>query len=237
MSVTEESTAVYNAGTLAKAWLSVAFASGSDPDIPILNRTVFIERFASGLRLVATDRYLLLTAFVPTIQHEDEDGPDEYVVPDETAIAIDLDGRARGLLGYLLRQTRKAEKDGNPPILVSLALNVTDDADTPTLAGLESRYVRIEYEAQERVQLEVYGGEYPDWRSMVIGFEAQQTASIALNPDILGRLARAGKLLDNAPVSWEFGGSRRPASVLLSAITPRVSGVLMPMNFGGEPDA
>lgn len=224
----------YNAGLLAKAWLSVAFAAGSDPDVPVLNRTVLIERFTSGLRFVATDRYMLLTAFVPNVDCEDVVEPDESMTPDETAIAIDLDGRGKGLLGYLLRQARKAEKDGNPPILVSVELNVADDSDTPTLAGLESRYVRIEYETQERVQLEIYGAVYPDWRAIAGGFEPESVSEIALNPEILGRLARAGKLLDNAPVSWEFNGPRKPARVLLSALAPRVSGVLSPMSLPKE---
>lgn len=100
----------FDAPTLARAWLSVAQASSSDKDLVTLDRTVAIEEFPTGVRLVATDRYVLLTAWVPDLgayYEPREPGLDE--APDRTVITKDSDGRGRGLLGYLTQLAHIAQ--------------------------------------------------------------------------------------------------------------------------------
>lgn len=224
----------YDAGMLATAWLSVALASGKDADVPVLNRTVLIERFAQGLRFIATDRYVLLRSFAPNLDHKPTDEPGIDEAPDDFAVAMDLDGRAKGLLGYLLGQSRYAAKEGLPPVELSVHLNAVDDTDAPTLRGLERRYVRFDYQAQERLQLDVYGGDYPLWRGFVDGLTTVSTDAVALNPEIVGRLAKLGKLHGNLPIVWRFGGENRAAAVEVMDSEPRVSGIVMPIRIAPE---
>jgi len=226
----------YDAGVLATAWLSVALASGKDPELPVLNKTVLIEEHTQGLRLIATDRYVALRAFVPTLDHKPFDEPSLDEVPGAAVIAMDLDGRARGLLGYLLGRAKYAAKEGLPPVEVSVALNVADDGDEPTLEGMERRYVRFDYESQERLQLDIYGGTYPDWRSLFAGVTHETTDAIALNPEIIGRLAKLGKLHGNAPIVWQFGGEDKAAEIEILGVESGVRGIVMPvrMDFASQ---
>lgn len=224
----------YDAGMLATAWLSVALASGKDPDLPSLNRTVLVEQYSTGLRFVSTDRYMLLRSFAPDLDHKPDDEPGVDEAPDQTAVAMDLDGRAKGLLGYLLGLAHTAAKQGLPTVEVGVELNATDEADEPTFAGLERRYVRFDYQAQERLQLDVYGGDYPAWRSLATGLASVSTDAIALNPEIVGRLARLGKLHGNLPLVWRFGGESKPAAIEVLDSEPNVCGVVMPVRLEPE---
>lgn len=224
----------YDAGVVARAWLSVALASGKDADVPALNRTVLVERFAAGLRFVPTDRYIILQSFAPNLDHDVYDEPSIDEAPDDVAIAIDQDGRAKGLLGYLLGRARFAAKEGLPIVEVTVSLNVTDDEDAPTLGGMEARYVRFDYQAQERLQLDTYGGQYPTWRAMIAGLASVRTEAIGLNPEIIGRLAKLGKLHGNTPIIWRFGGETKAAAVEVMDGDPRVSGAVMPIRLAAE---
>lgn len=55
----------YSGHTLARAWLSVALASSKDTGRPQLDRTVLVEQYREGLRLVATDSHVLPTPARP----------------------------------------------------------------------------------------------------------------------------------------------------------------------------
>ncbi len=227
---------IYNARMLSTAWLSVALAAGKVAEIPVLNRTILVEQYSQGLRLIATDRYVLLRSFVPNVDHKPDDEPSLDEAPDEFAVAMDLDGRARGLLGYLLGIAKYAAKEGLDPVEVRVSLNATDDQDDPTFQGMERRYVRFDYEAQERLQLDTYGGDFPEWRSLTTTIEHQTTDAIALNPEIIGRLARLGKLHNNSPIAWRFGGESKAAEIEIVGSEPDVRGIVMPvrMEFGED---
>ena len=54
----------FDAPTLAHAWLAVAQASSTDKDMPYLYRSVTVEEHPNGVRLLATDRFVLLAAWV-----------------------------------------------------------------------------------------------------------------------------------------------------------------------------
>jgi hypothetical protein len=100
----------FDAALLARAWLSVALASGNDDKLPVLYRTVAVEEFDHGARLVATDGYVLLRCWVPATESDLAEEPGLDVAPDRTVVAFDPHGRAKGLLAFLLKQS-KADKD------------------------------------------------------------------------------------------------------------------------------
>lgn len=54
----------FDARTLALGWLATSLASSNDDDRPALYRTVHVECFSTGMRLLATDSYMLLRSWI-----------------------------------------------------------------------------------------------------------------------------------------------------------------------------
>ncbi|HWI05656.1 MAG TPA: hypothetical protein VNT52_17750, partial [Acidimicrobiales bacterium] len=175
----------FDAAWLARAWLSVAEASSKDTARPALNRTVCVEFYDDGVRLVATDSYMLLTAWVPTFEHTSTtevppSEPDDDELPGEVVVAIDEDGRAKGLFTYLLALANGKDK---PEVLVKLAVGASPETSLGMFDGLAGDVLTIAAEDREALLLAVYEGEFPRWRPLVGKFHAAMTPVLALNPD------------------------------------------------------
>lgn len=220
---------IFDARDLARGWLSVALASADDDERPALHRTVSIESYPTGVRLTATDSYILLSSWVHAIDHagEPEPGPDES--PAITGVAIDLHGRGKGFLSHVWKLARDEDA---PLVEVRLSLGVTelDDPNRPTLDGIEAEYVVLEHPDNERIKLRAYEGEYPQWRKVVASFTEKRTSAVALNPEMIGRLAKLGKLHPGCPLLWHFGGENRAARLEIQS-EPYVSGLVMPVRW------
>ena len=124
----------FDAATLALAWLSVAQASGSDANLPTLDRTVALELYPDGVRLLATDRYVLLTAWVPTVSARDEEAPHVSELPTRTVVTQDADRRGKGLLEYALKLTRLG-KPGEEKFYGDLVVELDLDVRLPIEVG------------------------------------------------------------------------------------------------------
>ena len=168
----------FDARHLARAWLAVTLASSSDKARPQLHRTVSIEAFPTGVRLAATDSYVLLRAWVPALDCDDDPEPDLDEAPLRTAVVMDPHRRAKSFLTHVLKLATKAEKDEfAPTVEVFLSLHVTDadlgDPGTaaPTFEGMEARYAVLDLYDQERLKLRTYDGAYPSWRGVVDSFK------------------------------------------------------------------
>lgn len=231
---------LYDARTLARGWLSVALATRKDDDRPALDRTVLIEEFESGVRLTATDSYVLLYTWCPNLDG-DLDAPASFdEAPQAVAVAQDFDGRGRGFLGYALGLAIAAAKnDETATIEVDLRLQQLSIDDGPgalEFEGLEARFVVLEMADRELVQLPTFEGTYPQWRSVVAAFKPKTTNEVGLNPEILGRLAKLGKLHAETPLVWTFGGAEKMARLDLPRSDPRISGVVMPVRWDFDRD-
>lgn len=227
----------FDAATLARAWLSVAQASGKDEEVPILDRTVAIEEFDAGVRLVATDRSALLHCWVPGLDDPEADAPGLADAPLRTVVATDPHGRAKGLLSWLLSEATR--KDA-PPIIVDLTLAVVEpddlESDAATFIGMDREWVVLDYPNHERLRLAAIEGKYPAWRTIDATFAPVSTRSVALNPEIVQRLAKLGKYHANAPLVWHFGGNDKVARVsVASGLGPggglEVHGFVMPVRL------
>lgn len=233
---------LFTGDLLSRGWLSTAIASSTDKDRPALHRTVSIEAFSTGLRLVATDSYVLLRSWVPNVDHPFESEPALDEAPYATAIATDPHGRARNFLAHVLKLSKAAEKADEMPPEVRLNLGVVDEVDSsvqPSFAGLEARYVVLELvdDAAERLKLLTYEGAFPEWRNL--GFTPEATTAIALNPDIVGRLSNLAKYLPGASLGFEWGGTlgvaRMTARYGVDDVpptdVPAVEGLVMPCRW------
>lgn len=226
---------IFDARQLARGWLSVALASAKDDDRPALHRTVSIEGFPEGLRLVATDSYVLLRSWVPAIGREHDPEPDLDESPAMSAVAMDIHGRARNLLGHLLGL---ALADGAPLIEVRITLGVHDqETEAASFEGLEAEWVVLEHPDHERLKLRAYEGEYPNWRKVLSGFDRKRTDAIALNTEIIGRLSKLGKWHGDQPLLWRFGGQDRMALLEVASSEPHVEGAVMPVRWDFDRDA
>lgn len=238
----------FDAPSFARAWLSVAQASGTDPDVPALDRTVAIEHYpGSGVRLVATDRYMLLTAWIPemTALYHDEPALDE--APARTVITKDSDVRGKGLLAYVHKLARRMAKEMDcgvqdlPSGKLELRLSfdvrvpVEDGADVP-LEGLEPRYVVLEIPDVENVYLDVIDTIYPDWRKIQYDKHPQMTDTIALDLERVNDLAGL-RQWNLGPIIWTFQGGEACAFVDIKGSEPHISGLVMPVRWltPGEP--
>ena len=219
----------HRASEFARAWLAVAQASGKDKDLPGFYKTVIVEQFASGVRLVACDGYLLAMSWVP-LWGESAFPPPLDVAPDRTVLVSDPGGRARSLAGYAL--SIDSEDDGfGEPLELAYDVRVEDGEDaSPHLDGLEPTFVTLELPDRERVYLPVVDADPFGWRRPVGDFTPITTDYIALNPELVERVAKIRKWQDR-PIQWQWAGKEKAGRWEYRDAWPPIEGLIMPMRL------
>ena len=237
----------FDAPTFARAWLCVRQATATKDDAAVLSKTVAVEEFDHGVRLVATDRYMLLTAWIPRLRPvESEDyragEPGIAEVPHRTVVAYDPDGRGKSLLGYVLQLGKRMETDKLPDGTIEIGMEfdvrLPPGEDEPEVfEGMEATFVRLDVPDVETVYLPVVVGEYPDWRTLTDTFEAAETKALALSPDLVTRVAGVAKWCF-PPLVVEFGGPEKVMAIDYPESYPHVTGLMMPRRWTlpGEPE-
>ena len=237
--VDKSTTTVCDALQLARGWRAVAAVSGKDDDRPALDHTVYIEQYDVGLRLVATDSVRLLVAWVPANGHSIEDEPDAGELPHATAVAVDQWGRAKSLLAHMGQLAAKEEYVG---LSALVRLGVPWQApDVPEAElqfdGFQALAVNLEYPDNERLQLPVYEGSYPEYRNLLTAWTSEKTQALAMNQDSLAILAKAvAPFGAECGVEFRFSGELRPIAVTFG-LGPTVRGLVMPMKWDFDKDA
>lgn len=226
----------FDGGTFARGWCSVALASGDEPSLPALYRAVLIEIYEDdGVMLVATDGYIWLRCWVPA---KDTETPPPLLdeLPAMSVVATDHHGRGINLLQWVLKESSKVKND--EPVEMTVVLNVGPqpepgpDEDRP-LEGMERQLCTIEVPGHERVELGVHQATWTDWRAFVGRFTGEETKAIALNPTVLERLVKLGKIHGRSLV-WTFGGHDRMALIEVRDSEPWVAGAVMPIRLTRE---
>lgn len=233
----------FDAPTLTRAWLAVENASSGRKDDPVtLSRTIAIEEFTNGVRLVATDRFILLTAWVPDLNVDNDEEPTLAEAPDRTVIAQDPDARGKGFMKYLRTLCHREDPDGLNPdgareVRIDFDVRIPAGTDPQgAFEGMDPTFVVLDSPDLERVYLPVVEAEYPEWRKVTLGFEAEFTKALAFTPEIVGRVAKVGAYADG-PLVWSFGGAGRVSAVSWPESDPHVGGFVMPRKWviDGEP--
>jgi hypothetical protein len=222
----------FDATLLAKGWLSVAIASSKDPERPVLHKTIYVEHYPEGVRLLATDSYLFLRAWVPEVNHENDPEPSLAEVPVSTAIAIDGDGRAIGFMKYALKRAAEAAQR-HESVEVTMNLGVVDqtaNVGSPSFGGMESRWVILEMPDVEKVKLLCCEGVWPNWRLLGAGYSPEKTETVAMAPERLLQVARLAKV-HGAPVGWTFCGANTAARIQILESEPDVQGLVLPCRW------
>lgn len=225
---------IFSPFSLARGWLSVAIASSKDEARPALSRTVLVERYSTGVRLVATDSYVLLHSWVPADEHDLDPPPEIDEAPLTTAVVRDPHGRGKSFLNHALQLARAAESDDMadaPEIHVDLGVVITEDDASPSFAGMESMWCVLEMPDKERLQLELYEGEFPNWRSIMRHHDAEPTDTVLLTPEIVGRFEKLGALQPDAKLGFRFGGADKAIAFELVGASQPVTGRIMPCRW------
>lgn len=217
--------------TIARAWLPVSVASSRDAARPQLCRTVHVEQHINGVRLVATDSYILLHAYAPdaSVDADLPATPGLHNEPERTATIIDPHGRGAGLLAYAykLATAKDADPDDYP---VTLDLDHVQESTEASFDGLAARRCRLTVNG-ESLTLPVYEGSFPDWTKVAADRPAISLPRIALNPARLKQLVKAASYTPNAGIGWSFTDPHGPAMVELIDTDPFISGVVMPVRW------
>lgn len=206
------------AAQFADAWRTVWTCVGDDDGQPQLYRTVYIELHGEGVRLVATDTYMLVAAW---LGFEDYSPPIK-TEPDKRWIVVDHDARVKAMCSWL---AKSAKDDAEMEITLTDGQLVDDRR--PTLAPfLERNGVTIDA-GTEQVGLYQSEASPIDWRGLLKLGGGEATERLALGADMLGRFA-AMKLAD--PVRFSLSGDTKPARwASKSPASHPVDGLLMPI--------
>ena len=226
----------FDAPTLARAWLAVATASGTNKLNATLYKTVVIEEYVHGIRLLATDRFILLTSYVPALDHYYEDRDDLGEAPLATYVVSDADGRGRNLLGYVLSLAGRARRDSAgdyAPGQLGLTLSFGETkpviGDQATFDGMDPVYATLSVPDTEKVYLEIVGVKpLADWRALFTLHHPVSTRTINLSPELVTRLGKVSKYAFG-DIEWSFGGTDRAALVRYTGSDPLVRGMVMPV--------
>lgn len=222
----------FDAPTLARAWLSVFQAAGSDKLNPVLCKTVALEEHDGGVRLIATDRHtMLLTAWVPALRDWGSE-PSIAELPKRTVIASDTDGRGRSMLGYLLSLASRYDPEeyveGQVSVEIQFDVRLPPGSEPqPSLEGMDPTYCVLDSRDVERVYLQVIDATYVDWRMAMDSHSPATAARITVDAAVAERLAKAAKH-SPGPIVWSPSGSVGVARVQLSCSDPLVHGLVLP---------
>lgn len=227
----------FNAWNLARSWASVALAQSEDDGRPVLYRTTLIEQFPEGIRLLSTDTFVLLKAWVPNDDHERAPEPSIDVLPDDVAICRDLDQRVLGLMKYAQKITKADGAD--TPVKMEFAVGEQDETVHNTLEGLGASTVRFRFVEQydESIETPIFEGVYPNWRPLWDGHKWAPASTIGFGANGILRLGKLSGLWDKAVIRFELGGSVGVARIHIEGPSDvNVTGLVMPTGSPGDTD-
>ncbi len=219
----------FDARTFARAWLAVSLASSSDADRPALCRAVHVEEFDEGIRLVATDAFLLLHTWVPALDVDALGEPSYDAAPRRTFTALDVDKRANDMCRHWLRTAG----DDDERVEIAFGERTVPGVRQGMFDGLETRSAVLEMPGVERLILRIYEGEWPAWRSVIPCRFRGLDAPVLVFPDLLARLGKLGSLFKTYPVSFMFDGPKGAIRLRLDAGDHVIEGVMSPVASPG----
>lgn len=219
----------FDAALLARGWLSVQQAAGTDPKGRFY-RAVNVEFYEAGVRLTATDTEVLLTAWVPRLDHEEDTPPALEQLPRAAVTALDHGQRAKGMFRYAYPLA--VDEDLMDPLTIEVSLEKSENETQGQLPfeDLEGELLVFDLPGMERQRLAVDGAAMPNWRSLLTGHSRKRTTAISLAPPIIKRLAELGNWNVGALV-WEFGGINGAARLGIGEGPVTVEGLVMPVRW------
>lgn len=230
----------FDGPTFAHAFLAVFNATGTDKFLPTTHKTIALEEHLRGIRLVASDRAVMLTAFVPDLDHYYDSPPTLDTEPERTVVVSDHRGRGRNLMGFVctLGVEQRFGFEDYAPGTVELRVEFdqvmpVDDGVQESFEGMTPRAALFTIPDREKVYLETVPVTFPNWRATIARHDASSAGTVAVDPSIVERLAKAGKHA-RGPLHMTFGGTHGLALVEYPDSDPLVHGALVPAKEDDE---
>lgn len=220
----------FNAALFGAAWLSVLQGASTDPKDWPFYRSVAVDFYDRGIRLTASDHTVLLTAWIPVLGEEEERPLPLLTVPRQTTVALDFAQRAAALSKYAYKLAIDPDRHEPLPIHVSI-----EDAEAETMGQLpfddfEGELLVIDLPGMERLRLRVYGGRFPEWRSILSNFSRKRMTGTTLAPDVLKRLGTLGDW-NPGDITLESGGLNAAIRVTIGHDPLLIEGIVMPVRW------
>ena len=207
-----------------RAWRAIQIVASDDEARPVLYRSAQVELYRDhGMRLISTDSYTLVRAWVPFDVEESNIEPELDELPDQSFIVADPDHRGLGMLKFINKLYRKQLDETLWPIITASKQRETID-DQGVFEGIEADTFRMQWEDHEEVVLRVIEGEFPDWRQFEVDKKIKATDSISFTTVTMGALASLGELHKGHTIDWKLSGN---LGVIHFTVGPLV-GMLMP---------
>lgn len=213
----------------ALAWLNAFQATGTYPDRPTLHHTLALEFFSGGVQVIGCDGTALFRSWVPSVPEDEErvaEWPDQSEAPERRIVVMDPDGFGKGYMTTLLRVTGE-EAHEHEELVITTA---SQDEDATIALGSEFMTERLILRAcGQRIDLVLYEGAYPDWRTLRLGIEAiERVDSLTLATRLF---ALVGKLKAVSAIDLDFYGQEKYIAFHARGESD-VRGLLMPMRKG-----
>jgi hypothetical protein len=209
---------------LGRAWAASQIVAPEDSGRPVLDRAALVEMFdGHGMRLVSTDSYVLVRAWVPFDDEGENLEPDLNEPADSSFVVADPDHRGWGLLKYIAKLYKKELDEALVP-KVTLSLQREVPNDQGVFEGLAAETLRIEWPEHEEVVLPIIESDFPDWRHVENQHRTEATNSVSFTSLTLGSLAKLCELHKGYTIDWKLGGD---LGVIHWSLGP-ISGLLMP---------
>lgn len=216
---------------LARAWLAVATAASRDKNDPQVFKAMVIEEHPTGVRLIATDRLLTLSSWIPDLLHlygAGSDEPDIATLPDRVVIAADLDDLAAKMLRHILVVAGRIEKGDYT--IGDIEVSIDFDAHVPPAGpagfeGMDPRHVVLRSPDVETVYVEIVETKPVDWRAAYDAHQPKPASDVMFNADLVERVGRVRRYAGDT-VRLHLGGSTKPTRLEFPESDPDVSGVL-----------
>lgn len=218
----------FDGPTLAHAFLAVFAAANTSKDSPTY-KTLAIREHLYGVRLVATDGKMMLTAWVPNLENHYEEPPAWDQEPEQIVVISDADARGRGLAGYVCSLANRYTPADYAPGTIELEVDFHKRlpagaaGNQETLEGMEATYAVFSVPDTEKVYLEIYPIGYPDPGPALAKHVPTRTLDQRLDPELLERLTKVRKHADG-DLRFTFGA--RSIRVDFPESDPRIRGLL-----------
>lgn len=203
----------FDGRTFALTWLTVASAASEDPDMYALCRTVNVELDEGGVRLTSTDGYRFWSQWVGELLSATE--PDYELQRAENTIVDDSEFRARDLMKYIAKSTKKED---SPALTLRLTFGPAPREDGQ-LVGMESQAATFTVSEtdtsrlHESLLLPLLDVGFPDLRAIYNAYEAEPATEVSFNPVLLTKMMKAVPGSEDMPCKILLQGPLKAAIV------------------------
>lgn len=208
----------------ARAWEAVIQGSGANKKNSVTYRTIQIEVFDEGLRLISTDSYLYLRSWVAFDPDDTSGEPSPVRDPIETLLVIDADHRGLSLLQYARDQLKKTwtfkAKEEQPDVNPTVHLETRSaPREQQVLEGMDLQSLVIDFADHETVALPQLGAEFPSFRRLLPAAGSEAPVGLfRIGTDQLAKITKVGRLFDAATPLFTFHGEEQVAEVAIGPV-------------------